>query len=109
MKNLRPGKNGRLFWHWDPRLLNVTDHQKHAAGMQARMENAAKGIHVPTLLVRGAKSDLVSMEGVRHFLSLLPDADFVDVAGAAHMVAGDMNDVFSQAIIDFMGKRLVTK
>jgi hypothetical protein len=26
----------------------------------------------------------------------------VDVSGAAHMVAGDQNDAFSQALIDFL-------
>jgi hypothetical protein len=26
----------------------------------------------------------------------------VDVSGAAHMVAGDQNDAFSQAVIDFL-------
>jgi pimeloyl-ACP methyl ester carboxylesterase len=106
MKNLRPRENGRLYWHWDPRLITSDMKQQRPAEMALRLENAAKNLKVPTLLVRGAKSDLVSMEGVKHFLTLIPDADFVDVAGAAHMVAGDMNDVFSQAIIDFMKKRL---
>lgn len=105
MKNLRRGKDGRYYWHWDPRLLAERGRGGRPE-LTARMERAARNICVPTLLVRGAKSGLVSMEGVRHFLELIPAADFVDVKDAAHMVAGDMNDVFSQAIIDFMKKRL---
>ena len=32
----------------------------------------------------------------------IPGAKMVDVSGAAHMVAGDQNDAFSQAVIDFL-------
>ena len=105
MKNLRPGKDGRLYWHWDPRMFNVREDERPDK-MSARMEAAARRLRVPTLLVRGGKSDLVSLEGVKHFLDLVPGASFVDVQGAAHMVAGDMNDVFSQAVIDFIKDKL---
>lgn len=105
MKNLRPGKDGRLYWHWDPKMMDVTGDQRPDM-VSERMEQAARRLRVPTLLVRGGNSDLVTLDGVKHFLDLVPDASFVDVQGAAHMVAGDMNDVFSQAIIDFIKDRL---
>ena len=57
---------------------------------------------MPTLLVRGRMSDLVSEETAQEFLVLRPDAKFVDVSGAGHMVAGDRNDLFTSAIVDFM-------
>ena len=41
-------------------------------------------------------------EHAREFLELAPHAKFVDVAGARHMVAGDQNDVFTAAILDFL-------
>ena len=31
-------------------------------------------------------------------------ADYIDVAEARHMVAGDSNDSFSHAVLDFVGK-----
>jgi non-heme chloroperoxidase len=105
MKNLRPGKDGRLYWHWDPRMFDISKDQRPDQ-VSERMEQAARRLRIPTLLVRGGKSDLVSLEGVKHFLDLVPGASFVDVQGAAHMVAGDMNDVFSQAIIDFIKDKL---
>jgi non-heme chloroperoxidase len=105
MKNLRPGKDGRLFWHWDPRMFDSSKDQRPDQ-VSERMEQAARRLRIPTLLVRGGKSDLVSLDGVKHFLDLVPGASFVDVQGAAHMVAGDMNDVFSQAIIDFIKDKL---
>jgi non-heme chloroperoxidase len=105
MKNLRPGKDGRLYWHWDPRMFDISKDQRPDQ-VSERMERAARNLCIPTLLVRGGKSDLVSLDGVKHFLDLVPGASFVDVQGAAHMVAGDMNDVFSQAIIDFIKDKL---
>jgi pimeloyl-ACP methyl ester carboxylesterase len=48
-------------------------------------------------------SDVLSEEGVRQFRELVPRAEFVDVAGAGHMVAGDKNDVFNEAIVQFLG------
>ncbi len=106
MKNLRPGKDGRLYWHWDPKMFEISDHSQRPDQVMDRMEEAARNLRIPTLLVRGGKSDLVSLEGVKHFLELVPHASFVDVQGAAHMVAGDMNDVFSQAIVDFIKDKL---
>jgi len=57
---------------------------------------------VPTLLVRGLLSDVVTDEGVKDFLAKVPQAKLADVKGAAHMVAGDQNDHFSQSVIDFL-------
>jgi non-heme chloroperoxidase len=105
MKNLR-SRNGRLYWHWDPKLLAVQNLEQRHDDVKPRLEHAARQIRIPTLLVRGSKSDLVSIEGARHFLELIPHAGFVDVQGAAHMVAGDMNDVFSQSIVDFVRDKL---
>jgi pimeloyl-ACP methyl ester carboxylesterase len=39
---------------------------------------------------------------VRHFQKLIPHAEFSDVQDAAHMIAGDRNDAFNAAIIEFL-------
>ena len=49
-------------------------------------------------------SDIVSDESVRELRELIPHAEVVDVAGAGHMVAGDRNDAFNAAVIDFVGR-----
>lgn len=98
-KNLRCDPGGRLRWHWDPRFLErISLHPPDANRAQA----AARGVRAPTLLVRGALSDVVSVAGAQEFLSLVPGAEFVDVQGAGHMVAGDDNDRFGSAILDFL-------
>ena len=63
---------------------------------------AARNIKIPTLLVRGASSELVQEEHAKDFLALVPHAPYADVAGARHMVAGDQNDQFSDAIVSFL-------
>ena len=65
---------------------------------------AARRIKVPTLLVRGASSELVQEQHARDFLELVPHAAYVDVSGARHMVAGDKNDQFADAIKGFLSK-----
>jgi len=57
---------------------------------------------VPTLLVRGRQSDLLSEEGARKFVELVPHATLADVGGAGHMVAGDRNDAFNDAVTGFL-------
>ena len=66
------------------------------------LEGAARALTIPTLLVRGRQSDLLSEEGARKFRQLVPHAEFADVAGAGHMVAGDRNDAFNDAIVTFL-------
>jgi pimeloyl-ACP methyl ester carboxylesterase len=58
------------------------------------------------MLVRGLQSDVVTQEGVNDLVSRLPDVTVVEVPGAAHMIAGDRNDVFSAAVINFLDERV---
>lgn len=102
-KNLRLGDDGRYYWHWDPKML--TPRNPEAVSDYARLYEAARNLRLPTLLVKGKQSDVVSDESVREFRELVPDSEFADVSGAGHMVAGDNNDDFSAAILDFMARR----
>jgi len=101
-KNLRLYPDGRWRWHWDPRFIDGP-RPIGRDGIEAALVAAAKRITMPTLLVRGASSEIVQETHARDFLDLVPHATYVDVAGARHMVAGDRNDRFSAAILDFLG------
>ena len=102
MKNLRLRDDGRLHWHWDPKFLKSA--RPDPLGHRDRLEAAARGLTLPTLLIRGGLSEVVSPESARDFLALVPQAEFVDVAGADHMVAGDANDAFNAAVLDFIDR-----
>jgi len=62
----------------------------------------AKAIAEPMMLVRGRMSDVVSPEGAEAFAADVPNATFVDVSEAGHMVAGDRNDAFTGAVTGFL-------
>jgi pimeloyl-ACP methyl ester carboxylesterase len=102
MKVLRQRRDGRWYWHWDPKFLEHGRTEVPREDFQALFEAALRNIKVPTLLVRGLLSDVVTEEGVQEFLDQIPGAKLVDVGDAAHMVAGDQNDAFSRAVIDFL-------
>lgn len=98
-KNVRLGEDGRYRWHWDPRFRAG---RRDLQMRQARLEACAANLRLPTLLVRGGLSDILSEEGAQSFLELCPHSEYVNVTGAAHMVAGDRNDVFATSVIDFL-------
>jgi pimeloyl-ACP methyl ester carboxylesterase len=100
-KNLRRGGDGRWRWHWDPQFIFGPKPPADAANVE-RLDAAAANLDLPTLLVRGRMSDVISLDIARHFLALAPHAEFVDVSGAGHMVAGDRNDAFTAAVVEFL-------
>ena len=104
-KNLRLHPDGRWRWHWDPRFLEGNRRIGSGSGeVERALVDAARRVTIPTLLVRGASSELVGEEHAKDFLTLVPHARYVDVTGARHMVAGDRNDQFADAIKDFLSE-----
>ena len=99
-RNLERRDDGRWTWRWDARFLTSKPEfasrdpgaiRHRTDAMQHTLTEAAARLTVPTLLVRGAMSDVISPDSVRHFLDAVPHATYVDVADASHMVAGDRN------------------
>lgn len=106
-KNVRLRDDGRWYWHWDPRfLLGGRTDEPRSLRNEGRLEDAARALTLPTLLVRGRQSDVLSEEGARHLLTLVPHARHVDVGGAGHMVAGDRNDAFNDAVVEFLREQM---
>lgn len=110
-RTLRPCADGRWRWRWDVRFLtgkrDIVGGDPSALSdrtdqMRTVLTDAARQLAVPTLLVRGALSDLVSEDGARELLDVVPHARHVDVVGAGHMVAGDRNDAFTATVVDFL-------
>jgi pimeloyl-ACP methyl ester carboxylesterase len=103
MKNLRLRADGRLHWHWDPRLITSPDGVEPPLPLDELM-NAANHVRCPTLLVRGMKSDIVDDEGVEDLRRRIPKLEVAKIGGAGHMVAGDKNDEFNAAVLEFLGR-----
>lgn len=100
-KNVRLNADGTYRWHWDPRFFPT---RPQLAKRQLRLEACAANLTLPTLLVRGGLSDVLSEEGAQDFLRRCRHAEYVNVADAGHMVAGDRNDVFSKSVIEFLSR-----
>jgi pimeloyl-ACP methyl ester carboxylesterase len=102
-KNVRQHADGRWYWHWDPAFMRIDDEpQRHIDPERLRV--AASHLTIPTLIVRGAQSDIVSDGGIADMLQLVPHAQTVDVQAAGHMVAGDDNDVFAARLEAFLNQ-----
>lgn len=100
-KNLREGADGRYRWHWDPKFVSGVRRDRpghHHEHLEARCRDIA----IPVHLIRGRMSELVSLEAAHAFVASLPNGAFTDVADAGHMVAGDRNDIFLEAVIAFL-------
>jgi len=76
------------------------DSERH----QSALLEAARRIDVPTLLISGEHSDIVSDSTIAEFLQLVPHAEHVRVPRATHMVVGDRNDAFSATVLKFVDK-----
>src|SRR5690606_13893541 len=114
-RTLQQRDDGRWHWRWDIRFLSqrfslgetgIEALDARHARMREELIAGAKKLRVPTLLVRGAESDVVSREGIDEFLSVVPHAEWIDVANAGHMVSGDANDAFSAAVESFLRRKL---
>ncbi|MBP6362012.1 MAG: alpha/beta hydrolase [Novosphingobium sp.] len=99
-KNLRKGDDGRYRWHWDPRWMQSD--RGDPRFLLELMDKADWTDRVPTLLVRGMKSDIVDDDGVADLRRRIPALEIADIRGAGHMVAGDKNDEFNAAVIEFL-------
>jgi pimeloyl-ACP methyl ester carboxylesterase len=100
-KNVRQGADGRWRWHWDPAFMRIGDEPQRKID-PPRLARAAARIEIPTLIIRGAESDVVSDAGLADMLRRIPGAEAADVAAAGHMVAGDDNDVFATKLESFL-------
>jgi pimeloyl-ACP methyl ester carboxylesterase len=99
-------RDGRWYWHWDPNFIVAS--RKVALDSEPGQFRGVtlREITIPTMLVRGLMSDVVTDEGVSHLQSLIPSIEVINVEGATHMVAGDKNDAFGDAIISFLENKV---
>lgn len=114
-KVLRQRSDGRWIWRWDPAFISsnfdvlqgelMTDAEEFEA-ISGFLAEGARRITAPTLLVRGALSDVVSQDTVDEFVELVPHAETTDVTGTGHMVAGDDNDAFTASVTDFLDRTI---
>ena len=92
--------DGGLVWKYDTAIREAMRLGTRREAMNL-WEPLAR-IACPTLLVRGAESDIVSPEIAKRMLATLPDARLVEIAGAGHTVPGDQPEAFAAAVRSFL-------
>lgn len=106
-KNVRE-RDGRWYWHWDPAFVGGTADlpPTEISDTERLMDDVGTIVDggTPLMLVRGRVSDLVSEAKADAFRARFPAVEYVDVSGAGHMVAGDRNDAFTAAVVDFLDR-----
>jgi pimeloyl-ACP methyl ester carboxylesterase len=100
MRNLREGADGRLRWHWDPKVIGNAPTADTSDMLAARLASLPDTL--PLMLIAGANSDVVDERAMDTFREQAPHAEIVSVARAGHMVAGDRNDAFGDTISGFL-------
>ncbi len=84
--------SGRWGFKFDPRWFSLP----------YRKLPPLSGVRVPTLLVRGAESGLLSPESARGLVEELPDARLKEVGGAGHHVLMDQPEALREEVDAFL-------
>lgn len=100
--NLMRTADGRWTWRWDRALrrravVEQTTFQPPETGWER-----CAAVTVPTLLIRGERSDIVSVEAGRQMVHVIPDCRFIEVAGSGHTVPYDRFEGFMEALRTFV-------
>jgi pimeloyl-ACP methyl ester carboxylesterase len=104
LHNLRQNADGMWVWKYDPRRMGPpgTDPARRGDAMWAAVER----ITCPTLVVKGAQSELFMTADAEALVSRLPAPEFVQIEGAGHTVQGDQPKALAEAMTGFLQRVL---
>jgi pimeloyl-ACP methyl ester carboxylesterase len=90
-RNLRRRSDGRWVWKHAYGRVDTRQEQRGAdwRDVVSGLDEDAKRLQVPALVLRGAHSDVLSGEGAEEIAALIPDARLETVEKAGHLAAGD--------------------
>lgn len=82
--SLRKKEDGKWTWKYDPIILSFSREDE-----TDQLWDELKNIHCPTLIIRGLDSKVTTKEIVEKMVSMIPNAEYVEVKNASHSVQGD--------------------
>ncbi len=92
--------NGKIGWRYDIAIRE--QRRKSTAPPAEDLWPVVRNITSPTLIVRGADTDILSPEVARRMVETMPDARLVEVQRAGHMVFEDNPGGFLAAVRGFL-------
>ncbi len=105
LHNLRRQPNGKWVWKYDRRHRGRIDPDEIARRREA-LWAAVPQVACPTLVVRGAQSDVFLDEDAERLAQRLPQGEWVRIDGAGHTVQGDNPRALVAELRAFLARRL---
>lgn len=87
---------------FDPRAIAGMD----LATIEDRLAKAAATLKLPTLIVRGAESELSTPDSIKALAASIADAEAVEIEGAGHLVAAEQGEAFNAVLLEFLERRI---
>ena len=107
-RNLRQRADGRWVWkHGLGRRIRefgtpAQIDQGKARAVVAGLEDDLRSLACPVLVLRGARSDVLSEGGADELVNIIPNARFASISGAGHLAAGDNPTSFVALVKSFL-------
>ncbi len=100
---LKPTESGKYTWKFDRRFRQPDNGLR--IGSEAGNDDSwslFRGVRVPTLLIRGAESDVLTQEVAERAATEMHQARMIVIPGAGHSVPGDSPDEFTEGVREFL-------
>lgn len=94
--------SGNLVFKFDPAIHEATG--RGAIAEIPYLWESLEHITCPTLVIRAAKSKVLSREIADQMVERLPNARFVEIAEAGHQVPLHQPDAFAEAVAEFLAE-----
>ena len=104
MHNLKQLPNGKWTWKYDKRLRSAGRRMGQDPEMSKRLWGYVESLQCPTLVVRGAQSDILALDTANGMHERIPNGRLATVEGAGHLVMGDNPTGFEKAVMGFLGE-----
>ena len=100
--NLKQLPNGKWTWKYDKLLRGPDRRMGQDPASASRLWSYLESLVCPTLVVRGAESDIIAMDIAGAMHKRIPNGRLVTVPKAGHLVMGDNPSGFEHAVTDFL-------
>ena len=92
--------NGKIGWRYDLAIREAR--RQGISSPQEDLWPALSRITCPTLVVRGAETDLLTLEVAQRMIETFANGQLVEIPSAGHMVFEDNPDDFNAAVTRFL-------
>ena len=101
LHNLRQLPSGKWTWKHDPKRMPKNFESERDERKTMIMDNA-RAITCPTLVMRGARSDVLSDDSARDFAASVPNGRWLRIENAGHTIQGDNPRALLDALDPFL-------